>query len=81
MLSTSMLCRRKMRQLSTWIHGSDLNVSDLVIETWQTVSPSPFSPPSHMAKYKQRSDYSGYLPCLSHVSVFTVEVPFFTKLF
>lgn len=44
MLSTSMLCRRKMRQLSTWIHGSDLNVSDLVIETWQTVSPSPFSP-------------------------------------
>lgn len=44
MLSTSMLCRRKMRQLSTWIHGSDLNVSDLVIETWQTVSPSPFFP-------------------------------------
>lgn len=29
---------RKMRQLSAWIHGSDLNVSDLVIETWQTAS-------------------------------------------
>lgn len=29
---------RKMRQLSAWMHASDLNVSDLVIETWQTAS-------------------------------------------
>lgn len=29
-----------MRLLSAWIHASDLNVSDLVIETWHTVSRS-----------------------------------------
>lgn len=30
----------KTRLLSAWIHASDLNVSDLVIETWQRVSHS-----------------------------------------
>lgn len=30
----------KTRLLSAWVHASDLNVSDLVIETWQRVSHS-----------------------------------------
>lgn len=30
------LANKEMRHLSAWIQSSDLNVSDLVIETWQT---------------------------------------------
>lgn len=32
-----------MWQLSAWIHNCDLNVSDLVVETWQTASRSLLS--------------------------------------
>lgn len=34
---------RRTRQLSSWIHASDLNVSDLVMGTWQSGVSLPLS--------------------------------------
>ena len=41
-------------QLSTWMRGSDLNASDLAIETWQIVSHPLYLSCSHGQTYTDK---------------------------